>query len=74
MKTRGLIITAACLLLAACGSSGDGASPAAISEPAVGNAVGNRAIDFTLKDESGRDVRLADFRGSVVLIEFSAMW
>lgn len=32
------------------------------------------APDFTLKDEQGRDVRLSDFKGKVVLLNFWATW
>jgi cytochrome c biogenesis protein CcmG/thiol:disulfide interchange protein DsbE len=32
------------------------------------------APDFTLKDGEGRDVRLSDFRGKVVLLNFWATW
>ena len=35
---------------------------------------GNPAPNFTLKDLSGHDVRLADLRGKVVLLNFWATW
>lgn len=35
---------------------------------------GSIAPDFTLKDLSRRDVRLSDFRGKVVLLNFWATW
>ncbi|HEY6871838.1 MAG TPA: TlpA disulfide reductase family protein [Geobacteraceae bacterium] len=35
---------------------------------------GNPAPDFTLKDLSGHDVRLADLQGKVVLLNFWATW
>ena len=37
----------------------------------VGNKVGNIAPDFRLKDTSGRDVSLRDYRGQEVRIEFT---
>ena len=40
----------------------------------VGSKVGNRAPDFTLKDLNGKDVRLGDFRGKIVMINFWAIW
>jgi peroxiredoxin len=33
-------------------------------------AVGDRAPDFSLKDQDGRDVRWSDFRGKKVLLSF----
>lgn len=36
--------------------------------------VGKKAPDFTLYDADGREVRLSDFEGKVVLIDFWATW
>ena len=44
------------------------------SAPLQGIEVGNRAPDFALQDADARTMRLSDFRGKVVLLEFSAMW
>ncbi len=35
---------------------------------------GNVAADFTLQDLNGNNVRLSDYRGKVVLLEFWATW
>ena len=32
------------------------------------------AADFTLKDAEGRDVKLSDYKGKVVLLNFWATW
>jgi peroxiredoxin len=40
----------------------------------VGTQVGNRAPDFTLQDLNGKDVKLSDFRGKIVMINFWAVW
>ena len=31
-------------------------------------------LDFTLKDVNNRDVRLSDFKGKVILLDFWATW
>ena len=50
------------LLLAACGGSSDFPMP------------GNPAPEFTLKDLQGREVKLSQFRGKPVLLNFWASW
>ena len=37
-------------------------------------ATGNKAPGFTLKDLSGTDIKLLDYSGKVVLLEFWATW
>ena len=37
-------------------------------------AAGNKAPDFILKDLSGTDIKLLDYSGKVVLLEFWATW
>ncbi len=38
------------------------------------SAVGEPMIDFTLPDVSGKDVKLSDFKGKYVLLDFWASW
>jgi cytochrome c biogenesis protein CcmG/thiol:disulfide interchange protein DsbE len=47
-----------------------GAPPAA----ACSNKTGDANLDFTVKDMHGADVRLADFKGKVILLNFWATW
>ncbi len=46
------------------------ADPPAKPEPVVGKEVGNVAPDFTLKDQTGNDVKLSDLRGKIVVLEW----
>ena len=59
----------AALLLAACSSPETGSGSHLKAE-----AARKPAPDFALKDADGRVVRLADFKGKVVLLNFWATW
>jgi peroxiredoxin len=47
---------------------------AAASTAAVPTLVGKEAPDFVLKSTDGRNLRLSEYRGQVVLINFWARW
>jgi peroxiredoxin len=38
------------------------------------NAIGAQAVDFTQNDQNGKPVKLSDFRGKYVLVDFWASW
>ena len=60
-----------CVAFAAgCATTKDGPR----SATSDGTSVGAAATDFTLRDVEGKDVRLSDFSGKVVLIDFWATW
>ena len=47
---------------------------ALVMAPAIGISKGPRPVDLTLKDTNGQKVRLRDFRGKVVVLNFWATW
>lgn len=60
-----------CLILAACSTAPRGRSAASSVKP---EAERKEAPDFSLKDGDGRTVKLSDYRGKVVLLNFWATW
>ncbi len=61
------------LLVVLAGCSGSGEKTASTT-PRVVNAVGERAVDFTIKTFDGKEFRLSEHSGSPVLVNFWASW
>jgi len=64
----------ACALLTTGCLAASGADAAPQDGVKVGIQVGQRAPDFELEDLNGQEVKLSDYRGQVVLINFWATW
>jgi len=66
---------AAFALLAGCGPAGDAPAPgAAGAGEAAQGAADEPAPEFALRDLEGREVRLSDYRGRAVVVDFWATW
>ena len=73
MTFRQIVLgTAAALLFVGCGhgASSTGATATDKGTPIAAAAVGKAAPDFTLKDLDGNAVKLSDFRGKPVVLEW----
>jgi len=67
---RATLVATAVLALAACSSSSKSESANALKSEKDRQT----APDFTLKDATGKAVKLSDYRGKVVLLNFWATW
>jgi peroxiredoxin len=70
----GLILTAGWMVWRNNGTLWNHAPKAGQDQPMVGIRKGDAAPDFTLSDLHGNPVRLSDFRGKIVLVNFWATW
>ena len=75
MKKLLILLLTLLLLSASCISiNKPNSSKSTGSDNAVGTSVGNKAPDFTLKDVDGKDVKLSDYKGKIVILNFFGVW
>src|SRR3954447_11962540 len=73
MRMRTTAVLAILAMSAACG--GNSAQAPKVLDAAACPADAKPAnLNFTLKDTTGKDVRLADYKGKVLLLDFWATW
>jgi peroxiredoxin len=72
MKVARIISAAVAAIGLACSAGDKGGESTKAGACSANGARAN--LDFTLKDLAGRDVRLADYKGKVLLLDFWATW
>ena len=73
MHRHGLIAAAVAASALLWNSAGPLAAPAPTAAACPANAK-KANLDFTLKDTDGRTVKLSDYKGKVLLLDFWATW
>lgn len=74
MRKIVIALLLAAALLPACSKEKQPAKSAPAAAPVTKAAEGGAAPDFTVKDLDGKDVKLSELKGSVVLVNFWATW
>jgi peroxiredoxin len=72
LKLVAPLVAAGLVLLASCSGTQESANASAVQTHAAKNL--KPAAEFTLKDANGTAVKLSDYRGKVVLLNFWATW
>jgi peroxiredoxin len=70
LRTTAAAVFAVALLTVGCGRSSERVSAASVKPDKQRKA----APDFTLKDSNGKDFKLSDYKGKIVLLNFWATW
>lgn len=71
MKRKLILLFLVCLIFISCSVSNNKVQSGAAG---TGIVVGSKAPDFTLRDIDGREVKLSDYRGKVVILNFFGVW
>ena len=74
MRKRAMAAAAVVLACAAACGGNASKAPKAVDAAACPADAKPANLNFTLKDTAGRDVRLADYKGKVILLDFWATW
>lgn len=68
------VLASVAWVMAGCGKNEPAAAPAPASSARAALPVLRKAPDWTLKDVNGREVKSADYKGKVVVVDFWATW
>lgn len=74
MKKFVVLLLVAMFILASCSSPQEKTGGGSSGASQVGLQAGNTAPDFTLKDIDGKNVKLSDYRGKIVVVNFFGVW
>jgi len=72
--TATLLILGLCLVTACSKEKSEGKKDGAPSKAVTAAAEGSMAPDFSIKDLQGKEVKLSELKGKVVLVNFWATW
>lgn len=74
MKRFLILVLFSTMLIYGCEKNNNQENAAPITEDMGLNTNSAPAPDFTLKDINGKDVKLSDYKGKIVIIDFWATW
>jgi thiol-disulfide isomerase/thioredoxin len=69
-----VVVTAMAIVVGAAACGGGSRAPKVLDAAACPADAKPANLNFTLKDTAGKEVRLADYKGKVILLDFWATW